>query len=104
MPTTLLLFHAQLLSGSEQRNRGTPARPARRKVPVNPTLRKGIGRATKVLAGIALVLTSTFLSAMVIVAIDDGTGTLPTGDRPLKALRLEPDDNRFDVEEIRRNL
>ena len=77
---------------------------ARRKVPVNPGLRKGIGLSAKVLAGIAMVLVATFLSVMVIITIDDVSGTVPTGNRPLEALRFEPDASRFEVEEIRRGV
>ncbi len=76
----------------------------RRKVPGNPKLRKGISLGAKVLAGIALAFTALSLSVMGMFAIEDSSGGLPTGNRPLKALHLEPDAGRFDEEEIRRNL
>ena len=75
-----------------------------RKLPVNPKLRKGIGQGAKVLAGIALTFAALVLSLFVTFAIDEGTGNLPTGDRPLKALHVDPDDSSFDVEKIRRNV
>ncbi|WP_354182391.1 hypothetical protein [Arthrobacter sp. UYP6] len=77
---------------------------ARRKLPVNPKLRKRIGLGSKVLAGIAAGFVALFLSVMLMFTIDDASGTLPTGNRPLEALRFEPDASRFDVEEIRRNV
>ncbi|WAP50647.1 hypothetical protein OL239_11485 [Arthrobacter sp. ATA002] len=77
---------------------------ARRKVPVSPKLRKGIGTGAMVLAGIILAFAALFLSLMVVFTIDDASGNLPTGSRPLQALSFEPDDSKFDVEEIRRNL
>jgi hypothetical protein len=80
------------------------AEPERRKTPVNPTLRKVIRWGAKVLAGIALVLVSAFLSALVIVSIEEVSEAVPTGNRQLQALRFEPDDSKFDVEEIRRGI
>jgi len=80
------------------------AEPARRTTPLHPSLRTGIRRGTKVLAGIALVLASAVQSSMVIITIEDVAEALPTGNRPLQALRFEPDDSKFDVEEIRRGL
>lgn len=78
--------------------------PARRKVPVNPKRRKRLRLGAMVLAGFAAAFVALFLSVTAMFAIDDASGTLPTGNRPLEALRFEPDADRFDEEEIRRNV
>lgn len=80
------------------------AEPARGKTPLHPSLRTGVRRSAKVLAGIVLVLASAMLSSMVIVGIEDVAEAVPTGNRPLQTLRFEPDDSKFDVDEIRRGL
>lgn len=77
---------------------------ARGKAPVNPKLRKRIGLGAKVLAGFAAAFIALLLSLTAMFAIDDASGTLPTGNRPLEALRFEPDGSKFDLEEIRRNV
>ena len=78
--------------------------PERHKPPVNPALRKGIRRGAKVLGGIAMVLVAAFLSAIVIVVIEQGSETLMTGEKRLQALRFVPDSSKFDVEKIRRDF
>lgn len=76
----------------------------RRTLPVNPRLRKGIGLGAKVLAGILAGFIALMLSLVAMFAIDDASGTLPAGSRPLEALRFEPDASKFDVEKIRRDV
>ncbi|WP_146111828.1 hypothetical protein [Arthrobacter sp. MYb227] len=72
--------------------------------PVNPALRTGIRRGAKVLGGTAMVLVAAFLSAIVIVILEDGSGTALTGDKQLQGLHFVPDGSRFDEEIIRRDF
>ncbi len=76
----------------------------RRRLPANPKLRKGIGLGVKVLAGLVAGFVALLLSLTAMFSIDDASGTLPTGSRPLEALRFEPDAGGFDVEKIRRDV
>lgn len=79
-------------------------RPVRHESQMNPALRAGIRRGAKVLGCTAMVLVAAFMSAIVIVSIDERNGPLMTGTKQLQGLHFEPDDSKFDVEEIRREF
>lgn len=78
--------------------------PVRHKRSMHPALRKGIRWGAKLLGGTAMVLVAAFMSAIVIVSIDDPYRPLMAGDKQLQGLHFVPDDSKFNVEEIRRDF